>query len=156
MKRRIIAVTSLDGPIEELVRTTDKKTLAVWAADCAGRVLPFFEESYPGDPRPRNAIEACRGWARTGVFRMAEVPWTALEAHAAARQVPEYDPARSAARAAGQAFATAHVPAHAIAAARYAATAVRDAANPPDATAATLREREWQCRHLQELRNVLL
>lgn len=152
MKRRIIAVTDLDGPIEELARLTDQKTLAVWAADCAERVLPFFEEHYPGDPRPRNAIEACREWARTGVFRMADVRRTALAAHAAARVAPGYDPARSAARAAGQALATAHVPAHALAAARYAATAVRDAASAHDAEKAALGEREWQYRHLQELR----
>jgi hypothetical protein len=152
MKRRIIAVTNLDEPIEELVRKTDHTTLAIWAADCAERVLPYFEETYPEDTRPRKAIEAIREWARTGVFRMADVRRTALAAHAAAREVPEYDPARSAARAAGQAMATAHVPAHAIAAALYAATAVRDAATADDAESATLQEREWQYRHLLRLR----
>jgi Imm-5 like putative immunity protein len=152
MKPRKIAVTSLDGPIEDLVRRTDHTTLAIWAADCAGRVLPYFEKKYPEDTRPRKAIEAVREWVRTGVFRMADVRHTSLAAHAAARAVPDGDPARSVARAAGQAMATAHVPTHALAAARYAATAVRDASSPSEAESATIKEREWQFRHLRELR----
>ena len=150
----MLAVTPMDRPIAERVRKTDHRTLAVWAADCAERVLPFFEEKYPEDTRPRTALEACREWARTGVFRMADVRRTSLAAHAAARHVQEGDPARSAARAAGQALATAHVPAHAIAAAIYAATAVRDAANPADADSAATREREWQYQHLLRLTEI--
>jgi len=147
----MLAVTPMDRPIAELVRKTDHRTLAVWAADCAERVLHYFEEKYPEDTRPRTAIEACREWARTSVFRMADVRRTSLAAHAAARDVEDGDPARSAARAAGQAMATAHVPAHAIAAALYAATAVRDAASPADADSAAIQEREWQYRHLLRL-----
>ena len=151
MKRPKMAITGMDKPIEELVGRTGHKTLAIWAADCAERALPFFEKRHPGDDRPRKAIEAIRAWARTGVFRMADVRNTSLAAHAAAREVAEDDSARSAARAAGQAMATAHVPRHAIAAAIYAATAIRDAADPSDADAATVKERKWQFRHLLEL-----
>jgi hypothetical protein len=151
MKLPKLAVTHLDKPIAELVSKTDPTTLAIWAADCAERVLPSFEEKYPEDTRPRKAIEACREWARTGVFRMADVRHTALAAHAAAREVKENHAARSAARAAGQALATAHVPAHALAAAIYAATAVRDATRSPDADIATTKEREWQYQHLLRL-----
>jgi hypothetical protein len=151
MKRPKLAVTAMDKPIAELVRKTDHKTLAIWAADCAERVLPYFEEKYPKDTRPREAIEATREWARTGVFRMADVRKTSLAAHAAARAVKEGDPAHSAARAAGQAMATAHVPTHAIADAIYAATAVRDASSPADADIATTKERDWQYQHLLRL-----
>ena len=147
MKRPKLAVTAMDKLIAELVRKTGHKTLAIWAADCAERVLPYFEEKYPADTRPREAIEATREWARTGIFRMADVRKTSLAAHAAAREVEEYHPARSAARAAGQALATAHVPGHSIAAAIYAATAVRDATKSPEADAATVKERDWQYRH---------
>jgi hypothetical protein len=42
----------------------DHRLLALWAADCAEHVLPFFEEHYPEDDRPRKAIEAGRAWAR--------------------------------------------------------------------------------------------
>lgn len=147
----VIAVTDLDKPIEELVRKTGHKILATWAADCAERVLPYFEGKYPEDARPRKAIEALREWVRTGAFRMADVRKTSLAAHAAARDVKEDNAARSAARAAGQAMAATHVPTHAIAAARYAATAVRDATSPADADLAATREREWQYRHLLRL-----
>ena len=151
MKRPKLAVTNMDKPITELVRKTNHKTLAIWAADCAERVLPYFEEKYSQDTRPREAIEATREWVRTGVFRMAEVRKTALAAHAAARDVKEDNAARSAARAAGQALATAHVPAHALAAAIYAATAVRNATRSPDADSATTKERDWQYQHLLRL-----
>jgi Imm-5 like putative immunity protein len=151
MKRSILAVTNMDKPIAELVNKTDHKTLAIWAADCAERVLPYFEDKYPGDTRPRKAIEACREWARTGVFRMADVRKTALAAHAAARDAKEDNAARSAARSAGQALATAHVPAHALASAIYATTAVRDATNSTDADIAMTKERDWQYQHLLRL-----
>jgi hypothetical protein len=154
MKKPILAKTGMDTSIEELASRTDHRTLAIWAADCAERVLPYFEGSYPEDNRPREAIEALRTWVQTGVFRMADIRRDALAAHAAALEVEEYTPARSAARAAGQALATAHVPRHALAAAIYAATAVRDAATSSDAEAATVREREWQYEHLVELGNV--
>jgi hypothetical protein len=151
MKKRLISKTALDEPIAELAKQADHRILAVWAADCAERVLPYFEKAFPKDNRPRQAIEACRAWARTGVFRMADVRAASLSAHAAAREANENDAARSAARAAGQAMATAHVGAHSIAAAVYAATAVRDAAIAADSDAAVLKEREWQYRHLIEL-----
>jgi len=151
MKVRKMAVTGMDKAIAELAAGADHKTLATWAADCAERVLPCFETGHPGDNRPRRAIEAIRTWVATGVFRMADVRGTSLAAHAAARDVEGDNAARSAARAAGQAMATAHVHTHSIAAAIYAATAVRDAAEPADAEAATVKEREWQYRHLQEL-----
>ena len=151
MKKRKIAITSMDEPIAERASRTEHRKLAIWAADCAERVLPYFEKRSPEDDRPRKAIEAARAWAQTGVFKMADVRRTSLAAHAAAREVEEDDAARSAARAAGQALATAHVPRHAIAAAIYAATAVRDASNPSEADAATAKERNWQHQHLIEL-----
>ena len=143
----------LDKPIIELVGKTSHKTLAIWAADCAERVLPYFEEKYPEDTRPRQAIETCREWARTGVFRMADVRRVALAAHTAAREVEakEDNAARSAARAAGQAAATPHVPRHSVGAAVYAATAVRDGVEATDIDTAVSQERNWQYHHLLEL-----
>ena len=119
--------------------------MAVWAAYCAERVLPFFESVYPEDDRPRRAIEACRAWVETGIFRMADIRGASLAAHAAARDAEEGSAARFAARAAGQAVATAHVPQHAYGAAYYALKAVT-AANPADVA----REREWQAARLPE------
>ncbi|NYZ60461.1 hypothetical protein H0O01_02065 [Candidatus Micrarchaeota archaeon] len=147
------SVTHKDESIVELVRKTGHKTLAVWAVDCVERVMPYFEEKYPEDRRPRKAIEALRKWIRTGIFKMADVRKAALDAHAAAREVGEDNAARSAARAAGQAVATAHVPTHSVGAANYALQAIHRATNSSDADAAIAKERDWQYRHLLELRN---
>ncbi|NYZ76690.1 hypothetical protein H0O02_00035, partial [Candidatus Micrarchaeota archaeon] len=143
-RRPKFSLARKDEPIAELVGKTDHKTLAVWVSDCAERVLPYFEEKYPEDNRPRKAIEALREWIRTGIFNMADVRKAARDAHAAAREVGGDNPARSAARAAGQAMATAHVPTHSIAAANYALQAIYRAANPSGADAAIAKERDWQ------------
>jgi hypothetical protein len=151
-RRPKFSLARKDEPIAGLVRKTSHKTLAAWAGDCAERVLPYFEEKYPEDDRPRKAIGALREWIRTGIFRMADVRKAALDAHAAAREAGEDNPARSAARAAGQAMATAHVPTHSIAAANYALQAIYRAADPSDADAAVAKERDWQYRRLSRLR----
>jgi hypothetical protein len=122
-------------------------SLAVWAADCAERVLPFFEEAYPDDDRPRTAIEACRAWVRTGVFSMSVVRGASLASHAAACDVVQNSAARFAARAAGQAVATAHVTQHAYGAAYYALKAIA-ACDPANAVARCAEEREWQSSRL--------
>jgi hypothetical protein len=141
-----------DERVIELVSKTDHKTLAVWAIDCAERVLPYFEGKYPEDNRPRKAIETLQTWVNTGVFKMAVIRKASLDSHAAAREVGEDNAARAAARAAGQAVATAHVPTHAIGAAIYALQAIHRAANPSDADAAVAKERDWQYQHLVGLR----
>ncbi|MFH1448038.1 MAG: putative immunity protein [Candidatus Micrarchaeota archaeon] len=152
MKKSKFSLAYEVEPILELVNKTDKKTLAIWAIDCVERVLPYFEEKYPKDHRPRNAITTLHTWIRTGVFRMADIRKAALDSHAAAREVGEDNAARSAARAAGQAVATAHVPTHSIGAANYALQAIHRATITPDADAAVAKEREWQYQHLLGLR----
>lgn len=149
------SVTHKDESMVELVRKTDHKTLAVWAVDCVERVMPYFEEKYLEDHRPRNAIEALQAWINTGVFKMADIRGAALASHAAAREVGEDNPARSAARAAGQAVATAHVPTHSIGAANYALQAIHRATDSSDADAAVAKERKWQHEHLLRLRGKL-
>ena len=152
MKKSKFSLAQHKNYFLELVKKTDHKTLAVWAIDCAERVMPYFEEKYPQDHRPRQAIEALQTWINTGVFKMAVIRKASLTAHAAARDVGEDNPARSAARAAGQAVATAHVPIHSIGAAIYALQAIHRATDASDADAAVAKERDWQYRHLLELR----
>ncbi|MDF2824094.1 MAG: hypothetical protein K0R68_1502 [Mycobacterium sp.] len=101
------------------------KALATWAAECAERTLPIFEDTRPGDIRPRTAIETLRAWMNE------EVPMTAcrkaaVAAHAAAREAEHAGApaAVAAARAAGQAAAVAHMADHAQHAATYALKAV--------------------------------
>jgi len=143
-----LAVSNMDQSIADLVSKCDQKILAIWAADCAERALPCFEEKHPYDDRPERAIAAARAWA-DGKLKMIGARKAAFAAHAAARNAEKIPAARSAARSAGHAAATAHVAGHALYAAVYAATAVRDAAS--SANAATALERDWQYKHLLEL-----
>lgn len=128
----------------------DHKALALWAADCAEHLLPYFEEKYPQDTRPRDAIRILREWVNTGKFSMAVIRGASLAAHAAAREVQEEDKAACfAAHAAGQAVGTAHVPTHALGPVLYAIKLVA-ATNPTDVKAAVAKERDWQSRRLPE------
>jgi len=140
----------MDNPIAELLSKLDHKTLVIWANDCAGHVLTYFEEKHPKDNRPRKAIQAGRAWIRSEIA-MSEARTAAFAAHAAARDV-NTDAARAAARAAGHAAATAHVAGHAVHAATYAARAAGHTVDSIDVDAAIAKERDWQYQQLLNLR----
>ena len=89
------------------ISESDHKLLTVWVADCAEHVLLRFEDSYPGDDRPRKAIEAARAWVR-GELGIMEARKFAFAPHAAAREATQPE-SIAAARSAGHAAATAHV-----------------------------------------------
>ena len=153
MKKPNFPITMTDDVLMALVEATDHRTLAVWAIDCAERVMPYFERSFPDDPRPRRALETLQAWIDTGEFHMAVIRKASLDAHAAAREVGEDNPARSAARAAGQAVATAHVYTHAPGAAIYALQAIHRAGSAEAAATAVAVERVWQRMRLETLRD---
>ena len=117
----------------------DRRIVAVWAADCAERVLGLFEAEAPGDGRPRDAIARLRAFAR-GELGVGEAR-RRFVAHAAAREVSA-PAAVAAARAAGHAASVPHMGAHALGAAAYAATAAGLAA--PDRLEAVSEEIRWQ------------
>lgn len=151
MGKSKFTLTYKDEVLDALIEKTDHKILAIWALDCAERVLPYFEASYPTDPRPRQALETLQTWIDTGVFKMAVIRKASLSSHAAAREVGVDNAARSAARAAGQAVATAHVRTHAVGAALYGLQAIHRETDPAGAAAAVAAERAWQYQHLLEL-----
>jgi hypothetical protein len=126
---------------------SDHRLLALWAAACAEHVLHLFESVQPADPRPRQAIEQTRAWAR-GEIKMSQSRDSAGHAQAAARDLS--GPARHAAYAAGQAAAVAHVAAHELGAAAYAIKAVRAAAPDGEEENAGRLECQWQREQLQE------
>lgn len=113
------------------------QALALWAADCAERVLAQFESTRPDDARPREAVEAARAWAR-GDIPTSAARSAAFAAHAAARETST-STAAAAARSAGHAAATAHVATHAPHAAAYALKAVGAGTDM-----AVTREKKWQ------------
>ena len=121
----------------------DRRNVAVWAADCAERVLGLFEAEAPGDCRPRDAIARLRAFAR-GEIGVAEAR-RRFVAHAAAREVSA-PAAVAAARAAGQAASIPHMGAHALGAAAYAAKAAGLAT--PDRPDAVSEEVGWQLGHM--------
>lgn len=120
------------------IEEEQKKGLAVWAADCAERVLSLFEQDRPDDRRPRKAIESARAWAR-GDIPVSAARGASSASNAAAREAEE-GPARDAARAAGHAAASAHSISHSIHAAAYALKAVSGSISEEAATA----EEDWQ------------
>src|SRR4029453_7558617 len=129
------------------LRDDDHRLLAIWAADCAERVLHHFERVRPEDDRPRRAIDLGRAWAR-GEVTMTVARTAAGHANGAARDLK--GAARHAAYAAGQAAAVAHVAAHELGAAAYAIQAVRAAAPPGDGASAGGLECQWQRDQLPE------
>ena len=138
---------SFSERIDHQVFQPDKQVLAIWAAECAERVLPYFEERSPDDDRPRSAIEAIREWVSTGVFKMSVIRGASLSAHAAAKGKTELD-VIFAAHAAGQAVGTVHVPTHALGAALYSIRAVAAHSGKVDDG---LKERDWQLHRLHIL-----
>ncbi len=64
----------------------DHQLLALWAAACAEHVLHLFESVQPSDPRPRQAIEQARAWAR-GEIKMSQARTAGGHAQAAARDL---------------------------------------------------------------------
>jgi hypothetical protein len=148
MKKPKFSIAHKDEEILDLVKKTDQKILAVWAIDCAKRVLPYFEKEFPNDKRPHDALAVLKKWIKTGEFKMAVIRKASLDAHAAARDVGEDSSARSAARACGQTVATAHVPTHSYGSAVYAQQAIYRATDSLEAVA---KERNWQYQRLFDL-----
>jgi hypothetical protein len=120
---------------------SDHRLLALWAAACAEHVLHLFESVQPLDPRPRQAIEQARAWAR-GEITMSQARAAGGHAMAAARELS--GAARHAAYAAGQAAVVAHVAAHELGAAAYAIKAARAAASATEGKSAGRLECRWQ------------
>ena len=125
----------------------DHRLLALWAAACAEHVLHLFESAQPADPRPREAIEQARAWAR-GEIKMSQARAAAGHSMAAARALS--GAARHAAFAAGQAAAVAHVAAHELGAAAYAIKAAQAAAAKGAGESAGRLECQWQRDQLPE------
>jgi len=131
----------------------ERRIAALWAADCAERVLPLFEAEAPNDDRPRDGIERARAFGR-GELDTAEQIRDRFVAGRAAQSVKR-PAAVAAARAAGQASGVAHEGARAPRAAAEASQTVSRA--PADPEAARREEVRWQLTQLTpELRQALV
>src|SRR5690554_6047344 len=126
----------------------DERTAREFAADCAERALPVYEAAYPGDDRPRRAVEVARAYARGEATRDELSARAAAEAAAWAAEDAAEDAAWAAAEAAAWAASEDAIEAAAWAA-EDAAWAAAEAAE--DAEAAEAAERTWQAARLAEL-----
>jgi hypothetical protein len=128
----------------------DHHLLAVWAAQCSGHVLRYFEEVCPDDDRPRRAVEAARAWAN-GEITMKQARAAAGASQEAAASLKEVsEAARLAALSAGQAAVVAHVAAHELGAAAYAIRSVMAASPEEKREMSRLKECQWQRERLPE------
>lgn len=133
----------------------DKKLLVIWAANCAERVLPFFE-NYSKDNQPRKAIEIIKNWVKTDMPKISIIRKISLDIHSAARIVKENNAACFAARSCGQAVATAHVTQHSFGASWYALKAIAET-NSVNTETKVKEEYNWQLNQLPEhLRKIFL
>lgn len=108
----------------KLIETQSKPTLAYWAVDYAERViLPLWNNYYPNDLRPYNALNAAHKWL-SGTIKLQEAKPAILDCHVSAREVGDTPVAQSAARAIGQSASTIHSARHCIGLAFYGALAV--------------------------------
>lgn len=123
---------------------SDRRLVALWAAECAERVLPLFEAEAPDDDRARDGIARARAFGRGELDAASQIRdrFVANRASKSARSPA----AVAAAYAAGQASGVAHMGAHALGAAAYAAKAASLAASDPEA--ARQDEVRWQLDHM--------
>ena len=138
------------------IETCNDKTLRLYAADCAERVVSLYEKDRSTDTRPRKAIQAARDFAK------GKITAEELKAAAAANAAYAADAAAAAANAASAADAAdayaadaayaAAADAYAAVYAAYAAYAAADAAVGTAVAAnaaADAAERKWQVERLR-------
>lgn len=127
--------------------------LALWASACAARVISSFENRYPSDSRPRNALIAAQRWA-AGEIEGHEAREHSRGADRAAREASDAA-ATAAARCCAEAALVSWGSLHAAAVAAYARVAVfeEEAVDPAAAAAAEL---EWQRSALSPSLRVIL
>jgi hypothetical protein len=123
---------------------SERRIVAVWAADCADRVLALFEAEAPGDDRPRDAIARTRAFARGELGAAEEIRGRFIAGRAS--HAVTSAAAVAAARSAAQASGVAHMGAHALGAAAYAAKAA--ALGSPERPNAADDEIRWQLEHM--------
>ena len=85
----------------------DLRVVVRFVAEVAQGVLPVFEEAYPGDPRPRVALDSAWEFVN-GAPRTKRQRVTSLDAHRAAKE-SSTEIARLAARSAGDAASAAYL-----------------------------------------------
>ena len=135
-------------PLLRLIEGQKHRTLVLWALEYADGLADKFEEKYPDEPRPREAVAACRAWSQ-GAIKMPAAKKAILAAHRAAAEIEDDLVYAAIAHAIGQASATVHVETHAIGGPIYALTALTLDSGPENALAAVAAECDHLCERLR-------
>ncbi len=105
-----------------LMKEQNRRTLVMWALDCAKLPLQQFESKYPHEHRPKLCLEVCESWAR-GKIKMPEAKRAILDSHKVAKEINDVEYS-ALCHAIGHAGATVHVKTHALGLPIYELTAL--------------------------------
>lgn len=105
-----------------LMELQNRRTLVMWALDCARLTLAEFEAKYPDEHRPRMCLDLSEAWAR-GRIKMPTAKRAILDSHAVAKEIDDAEYG-ALCHAIGHAGATVHVGAHAMGLPMYELTAM--------------------------------
>ena len=126
IKRKNAILFSRDSKcLQELIRLIEKqnrRTLVMWALDCAKVPPAQLEERYPKELRPRKALELCEAWSE-GKVKMPIAKKAILATHGVAKEIDD-KVAGALCHGIGQACATVHVETHALGLPLYELTAM--------------------------------
>lgn len=106
----------------KLIQLQSRRTLVLWALECASVTLEQFEAKYPDEQRPGICLELCEAWAR-GKIKMPIAKRAILDSHAMAKEINDKEYA-ALCHAIGHAGATVHTETHAIGLPIYELTAI--------------------------------
>ena len=125
-KRRNQILFDVNNPLlaelREQVASANRRELILWALELAEETVCELESRYPGDQRPREAVEVARAWA-AGEIKMPLAKRAILDCHAMSKELAEpADIARC--HAVGQACSVAHTAGHAMSYPIYELTAI--------------------------------
>ncbi len=95
-----------------LFQGREHRVMALWAFDLAAGSVARLEERFPGEARPREALEAARAWA-AGKVKMRFAQRRILDCHALAKELSLREDI-AACHAVGQACAVVHTAGHAL------------------------------------------
>lgn len=150
-KRRNQILFDVNNPLlaelSWMVAGANRRALILWALELAEETVCELESRYPGDQRPREAVEAARAWA-AGEIKMPLAKRAILDCHAMSKELA--DPADLArCHAVGQACSVVHTEGHAMGYPIYELTALvleLGLENCREAVEARVRDYEQQLR----------
>ena len=104
--------SALLEPLRAELARQSPRVAVLWALDLAEETVCVLEEKFPGETRPRCALEVSRAWA-AGAVKMRQAQRAILDCHAAAKEVSSPSDA-ALFHAVGQACSVVHTEGHAL------------------------------------------